>query len=39
MRTRAGADRVELVVAAVIRPGSSVLDGHTHPAARPANAA
>jgi len=29
-RTRAGADGVDLVVAAVIGPGSSVHDGHAH---------
>jgi len=29
-RTRAGADGVDLVVAAVIGPSSSVLDGQTH---------
>ena len=36
---RAGADGVDLVVAAVIGPGSSVLDGRSNPAARLANAA
>jgi hypothetical protein len=36
---RAGADGVDLVVAAVISPGSSVLDGHATPTARLANAA
>jgi hypothetical protein len=29
-RVRAGADGVDLVVAAVIGPGSSVHDGHAH---------
>jgi hypothetical protein len=36
---RAGTDGVDLAVAAVIGPGSSVLDGHSNPAARLANAA
>jgi hypothetical protein len=36
---RAGADGVDLVVAAVIGPGSSVPDGHPKPSARLANAA
>ena len=36
---RAGADGVDLVVAAVIGPGSTVLDGHPDWFARPANAA
>lgn len=36
---RAGADGVDLLLAAVIGPGSSVLDGHTDSAARLANAA
>jgi hypothetical protein len=30
-RTRAGTESVDLVVAAVIGPSSSVLDAHTHP--------
>jgi hypothetical protein len=38
-RARAGADGVDLVVAAVIGPGTSVLDRHANPAARLANAA
>jgi hypothetical protein len=36
---RAGAEGVDLAVAAVIGPGSSVLDGHANPAARLATAA
>jgi hypothetical protein len=36
---RANADGVDLVVAAVIGPYSSVLDDHTHRSARPLRAA
>ena len=36
---RASADRVDLIVAAVIGPNSSVLDDHTHRSARQPRAA
>lgn len=36
---RASADGVDLIVAAIIGPNSSVLDDHTHPSARLLHAA
>jgi hypothetical protein len=37
--TRARADGIDLIVAAIIGPNSSVLDNHTHPSARLLHAA